>query len=643
MNGETAKPMNALDQLRKDFAQCWNQIPSKGIFFSLLAAWLALFHFLGNSTLGYTNTVSLLGWMDWTCSRSTDDEHGPFMLFVVLTLLWWKRQELLSVPKKTWWPALILVLLGLLCHLAGYVAFQQARMSLIGFFLGIYGLMGLVWGPRWLQATFFPFFLFAFCMPLGGTLADKITFPLRMLATKIATVSSHAVLGINVAQDGTRILSPDGSYQYEVAAACSGIRSLTATLALAMIYAFVMFKSSWRRVLMIASAFPLAVAANVFRLITIIFAAEMFGQATGNYVHESWWMSLLPYIPAMGGIVLMGRWLREKREVRPANPDSIPWTVRDFIVPMVVVGAAEVTRQTIPGAKVWFYDHPYTLSLFGGAGLFLFLWLPGKLQERRGDRKSEAAPVLAKLVTSQFLAVILILACTAAFLIYRQANQRLGPAGVKLVQQPVYDSEGKLVGTNRVDLPEQVLNYASKSMAISTNVTNWLPKDTTYGQRIYKAPDGFEVQMNVVLMGTDRTSIHKPQYCLEGAGWGIEKSETATILMHQPTEYPLPVMKITANHNLGDASGSQGTVRGIYVYWFVSESQLSADHDQRMLWMGLDMLRTGVLQRWAYVSCFAVCYPGEEEKTYARLKELIVASVPHFQLVASPARLARNP
>jgi len=55
------------------------------------------------------------------------------------------------------------------------------------------------------------------------------------------------------------------------------------------------------------------------------------------------------------------------------------------------------------------------------------------------------------------------------------------------------------------------------------------------------------------------------------------------------------------------------------------------------------MLRTGVLQRWAYVSCFSICLPGKEQATYDRIKDLIVATVPKFQTAAGPeATLAHN-
>jgi len=61
-----------------------------------------------------------------------------------------------------------------------------------------------------------------------------------------------------------------------------------------------------------------------------------------------------------------------------------------------------------------------------------------------------------------------------------------------------------------------------------------------------------------------------------------------------------------------------------------------------MWWMARDVIRTGVLQRWAYVSYFAVCPPGAEEATFQRMKKLIVASVPEFQLTPRPRTMAAS-
>ena len=47
----------------QDTVECWQRLPNKVFFFALLAAWLALFQFLGNSILGYVHTPSLFAWL----------------------------------------------------------------------------------------------------------------------------------------------------------------------------------------------------------------------------------------------------------------------------------------------------------------------------------------------------------------------------------------------------------------------------------------------------------------------------------------------------------------------------------------------------------------------------------------------------
>ncbi len=316
----------------EDFLDCWRRLPNKAFFFILLAGWLALFQFFGNSTLGYISTPSLLRWMVIAYYTSndggTDDSHGRIVPFIVLALFWWKRKQLLALELKLWSPALVLLSLALVLHLAGYLG-QQPKISIVALFTGIYGLMGLAWGRQWLRESFFPFFLFAFCIPLGWS-AISITFPLRLLVCKLVEWISNNILQIDVVREGTALmnvtLDAANRYQYDVAPACSGIRSLFATLAVALIYAFVSFRTPWRRLLLIGSAVPLAVLGNVVRMLTIIIAAEAWGAKAGTYVHEGGpggVLSLMPYVPAFLGLFLIGSLLKEPRQ--PASsPPGIP-------------------------------------------------------------------------------------------------------------------------------------------------------------------------------------------------------------------------------------------------------------------------------------------------------------------------------
>jgi exosortase len=313
-----------LDQFQTDLVDAWRRLPNKGLFLALLAAWLALFQFLGNSTFGYLKTPSLLSWMyqlytGWS-PGGDEDRQGLWIPVIVLGVFWWKRNELLALPLKVWWPGLLLILLGLVLHVVGY-SIQQARVSVLGLFTGIYGLMGIAWGPAWLRASFFPFFLFVFCVPFS-TLITRYTVPLQVLVCIIVEFISHQVLAIDVLRSGTQLFDPMGQYQYEVAAACSGIRSLITIGTVATIVAFLFCRSWWRRILLMSSAVPLAVIGNVLRLLTIVISAAVGGQDVGNYVHEGGpggVISLMPYIPAFLGLMALSNWLKE-----PTAPESKP-------------------------------------------------------------------------------------------------------------------------------------------------------------------------------------------------------------------------------------------------------------------------------------------------------------------------------
>jgi hypothetical protein len=232
--------------------------------------------------------------------------------------------------------------------------------------------------------------------------------------------------------------------------------------------------------------------------------------------------------------------------------------------------------------------------------------------------------------TITFIVALALIGSTAGLLASMRSRQKLGAPGVKTSALP----ESQCL---HVDLPERVLDYESVEVPQEQIVLDILPRDTSFGQRRYTAADTFQMNANVVLMGTDRTSIHKPQFCLGGTGWIIDDNLTTETTVHveRPYPYDLPVMKLIANKML-TLNGAQVPARGIYVYWFVAKDEYTAKHWQRMYWMARDLFRTGVLQRWAYVSYFAICPPGQEDAAWERMKKLIAASVPEFQLTPQP-------
>ncbi len=234
-----------------------------------------------------------------------------------------------------------------------------------------------------------------------------------------------------------------------------------------------------------------------------------------------------------------------------------------------------------------------------------------------------------------FIAAVVVLALigvSAGLLHHAKVGQRLGAPGVKTRPIPGCDNLEVL-------LPETLAGYKSELVPQAAAVTNGLPKDTSFGQRLYTGDDGYQAVINVVLMGADRTSIHKPEICLVGQGWSFDDHATRiqSVPMTRPVTYDLPVMRVVATIDTVDHS--QPVKRaGIYTYWFVDAQHLTARHNDWKMRMIKDFLLTGELDRWAYVTVFSVCSPGQEEATFERMKKLIVAAVPEFQLVPAPAK-----
>ena len=107
--------------------------------------------------------------------------------------------------KRHWvltaWLMFTLIAFSLVLHVIGYAA-QQPRISIVALFTGIYGIMGLAWGWDWLRASFFPFFLFAFCVPLG-TLAEVKPISGPLVLTRYNMYPAAAITG-NIGTETTK-------------------------------------------------------------------------------------------------------------------------------------------------------------------------------------------------------------------------------------------------------------------------------------------------------------------------------------------------------------------------------------------------------------------------------------------------------
>jgi exosortase len=135
-----------------------------------------------------------------------------------------------------------------------------SRMSLL---VILAGLIILFQGWNFFRAVLFPWAVLILMIPIPNLVLQQVTFPLQLLASKLAT-GLLEVVGVPVLRQGNVIVL--ASMPLDVAEACSGIRSLLTLVTLAIIYSFLMETRIWMRVLLVCSAIPIAVAANGFRI-----------------------------------------------------------------------------------------------------------------------------------------------------------------------------------------------------------------------------------------------------------------------------------------------------------------------------------------------------------------------------------------
>ena len=275
---------------------------------SIIGLIYVLFHLLGNAVEHNVNSRSAFTWMisRWNDSISygnADWSFGWLIPLVSLGVIWYKRRELIVAPKAVCQWGLAVIVLALLLHWIGARA-QQTRLSLGALILLIWGVPLYFFGWSVARLLIFPAAYLIFCVPL--TFFDTLSFPLRIFVTSFSVHVANLV-GIGVYNLGSKIFDAAGSFNFDVADACSGLRSLLAMMALTAVYAYATQKTLTKKWLLFLSGIPLAMAGNCARIISIIITSAAFGEKAALKVHDfSGYIMFIVCVSLMVGVgVLM--------------------------------------------------------------------------------------------------------------------------------------------------------------------------------------------------------------------------------------------------------------------------------------------------------------------------------------------------
>ena len=231
---------------------------SRGIFssqnltpFAIIAVLLIAIYF----------RIAIKLFVDWY--NIPDYSHGFLVPLFALFLVWDKRKALSITKVEQSWSGVALILFSIAVLILGVYGVDLFT-SRLSFVLMLGGLVWTFFGRAMLRELQFPLLVLLLAIPFPAIVFNQITFPLQLMASRLAS-QILPLLGVPVLQEGNVIQLP--VMKLEVAEACSGIRSLMSLFTLAVFYGYFLEKTTARRVILTFASIPIAVAANVVRIV----------------------------------------------------------------------------------------------------------------------------------------------------------------------------------------------------------------------------------------------------------------------------------------------------------------------------------------------------------------------------------------
>ncbi len=240
---------------------------------------------------------------DWW--RIPDFSHGFLVPVFAAYLLWIRRESLLATEINPDWMGIAVITLGLGILLLGVFG-ADLFLSRVSFIIVIAGLVLTFSGPQWLRELRFILLILLLAIPLPSILFNQITFPLQILASKLAG-NLLPLFGVPVLREGNIIQLP--SMSLEVAEACSGIRSLMSLFTLFVFYGYFFEKTWLRRTVLSLASIPIAIAANAVRILGTGLCVQYWdpNKAMGFFHEFSGWIM---FLVSFGCLILAHRAMR---------------------------------------------------------------------------------------------------------------------------------------------------------------------------------------------------------------------------------------------------------------------------------------------------------------------------------------------
>lgn len=208
----------------------------------------------------------------WSGSRTYN--HGFLIIPITIYMIWERRRILAAMTAQ---PSYI----GLgICAVAALTLFlaDLANVQVVGHFALIAIVVGGIWsivGTKAIKAIKFPLFFAFLAVPFGESLIP----PLMEWTADFAVLALNSS-GVPVYREGLYFSLPSGNF--EVVAACSGVRYLIVTVVLGIFFAHERYVSWKKQVAFVAAAAAAIIIANGVRAFIVVLVAHLSAMRYGT-------------------------------------------------------------------------------------------------------------------------------------------------------------------------------------------------------------------------------------------------------------------------------------------------------------------------------------------------------------------------
>ena len=235
-----------------------------------------------------------------------DYSYGFLVPVFAVALLWSRRQMMESfVPKGSWWGLAFFALAALMRWASAYFYFELVdTVSLVPCLAGVVLFVGGWRALRWAGPSIV---FLVFMVPAPGPVAGLLSHPLQRIGT-IASTYILQTCGIPAVAQGNVILLTEG--ELGVADACSGLRMMMLFFTVWVGAVLLMKLALWEKVLILFSAVPIAVVANVVRITATGILYETAGAELAEAVYHDlagWFMMPLAVVLLWGEMSIISR------------------------------------------------------------------------------------------------------------------------------------------------------------------------------------------------------------------------------------------------------------------------------------------------------------------------------------------------